>query len=87
MAWLVARKFDVYVIDADMQGASALGICCTIRAVDKEGAVICLSTDEDDHESLLEAGADLFLKLPEGACKLRRVMDDMLDSPKSDAVH
>jgi|KBSMisStaDraftv2_1062788.scaffolds.fasta_scaffold3131021_1 DNA-binding response OmpR family regulator len=87
MAWLVARKFDVYVVDSNMSGASALGICCTIRAVDKEGAVICLSPDDDDRETLLNAGADLFLKMPDGAMKLRRVLDDLLDSPKSDSVH
>src|SRR5205085_5109402 len=87
MAWLVARKFDVYVVDSNMTGASALGICCTIRAVDKEGAVICLSADDDERGPLLDAGADLFLKMPDGASKLRQVLDDLLDSPKSDSLH
>ena len=87
MAWLVARKFDVFVVDSNMAGASALGICCTIRSVDREAAVICLSPEDDDREPLLEAGADLFLKTPYSIGKLRQTIDDLLDSPKSDAFH
>jgi DNA-binding response OmpR family regulator len=87
MAWLVARKFDVYVVDSNMPGASALGVCCTIRAVDKEGAVICLTPYDDERGPLLEAGADLVLNIPLGVGKLRSTIDDLLDSPKSDSVH
>ena len=87
MAWLVARKFDVYVVDVKMSGESALGVCRTIRTVDKDGAVICISDENADREELLDAGADLFLKLPDEMGKIRRTIDDLLDSPKSDAVH
>lgn len=87
MAWLAARKFDVYVVDADMSGASALGICCTIRAVDKNGAVICLSPDDDDRGPLLDAGADLVLKMPDILINLRQTIDDLLDPPNIESVH
>jgi DNA-binding response OmpR family regulator len=87
MAWLVARKFDVYVIDSNMTGDSAEGVCRTIRTVDKDGAVICLSPDDDDREPLLDAGADLVLKMPEAAARIRRTIDDLLDSPKCESVH
>jgi DNA-binding response OmpR family regulator len=87
MAWLVARKFDVYVVDANMTSESAVGICRTIRTVDKDGAVICVSPDKADESRLLDAGADLFLKVPDEIGKIRRTVDDLLDSPKSDSVH
>ena len=87
MAWLVARKFDVYVVDSDIAGDSAEGVCRTIRAVDKDGAVICLSPDDHEREPLLDAGADLVLKMPDAASKLRRMIDDLLDSPKSEVAH
>ena len=87
MAWLAVRKFDVYVVDGNLLDDSGPGVCRTIRAVDKDGAVICVSPDSDDREDLLDAGADLFLKLPESINQLRRTIDDLLDSPKSDSVH
>jgi DNA-binding response OmpR family regulator len=87
MAWLVARKFDVYIVDANSSGESAVGVCRSIRAVDKDGAVICISAQNSDGETLLDAGADLILKMPDALNNLRRTIDDLLDSPKSDSVH
>ena len=58
MAWLVARNFDVYVVDSETTGDSAEGVCRTIRAVDKDGAVICLSPNGEERGPLLDAGAD-----------------------------
>jgi DNA-binding response OmpR family regulator len=87
MAWLVARKFDVYVVDSTAAGETAVGVCNTIRTVDKEGAVICVSPDGDDREPLLDAGADLVLRLPDELNQLRRTIDDLLESPHSESVH
>lgn len=87
MAWLVARKFDVYVVDANVSGDNSVGVCRSIRAVDKDGAVICISSAGQDTEPILDAGADLVLKMPEAIGNLRRTIDDLLDSPKSDSVH
>lgn len=87
MAWLVARKFDVYVVDSEIAGDSAEGVCRTIRAVDRDGAVICLSPNGEERAPLLDAGADLVLTKPEATTKLRRTIDDLLDSPKSEAAH
>lgn len=87
MAWLVARKFDVYIVDANARGDSAVGVCRSIRAVDRDGAVICISSAGEDVEPFLDAGADLVLKMPEALGNLRRTIDDLLDSPKCDSVH
>ena len=46
-----------------------------------------IDQEDDDREPLLEAGADLFLKTPYSISKLRQTIDDLLDSPKSDAFH
>ena len=87
MAWLVARKFDVYIVDANTSGDIAVGVCRSIRAVDKDGAVICISAQGSDSGPLLDAGADLVLKMPDALSNLRRTIDDLLDSPTSESVH
>jgi DNA-binding response OmpR family regulator len=87
MAWLVARKFDVYIVDANASGDSSVGVCRSIRAVDKDGAVICISAAGQDTEPFLDAGADLVLKMPDALGNLRRTVDNLLDSPKNDSVH
>jgi DNA-binding response OmpR family regulator len=87
MAWLAVRKFDVYVVDANLADDSGSGICRSIRAVDRDGAVICVSPKSSDRDDMLDAGADLFLNIPESISQLRRTIDDLLDSPKSDSVH
>jgi DNA-binding response OmpR family regulator len=87
MAWLVARTFDLYLVDNRMSRESALGVCRSIRSVDDDGAIICISDDIDDRDTLLEAGADLFMKKPDAVPHLRRTIDDVLDGPRSDAIH
>jgi DNA-binding response OmpR family regulator len=87
MAWLVARTFDLYLVDNQMSGESALGVCRSIRSMDDDGAIICISDDVDDRDSLLNAGADLFMKMPEAVGQLRRTIDDVLDGSRSDTVH
>jgi DNA-binding response OmpR family regulator len=87
MAWLVARTFDLYLVDNKMAGESALGVCRSIRSIDDDGAIICISDDADDRDTLLNAGADLFMKMPEAVGQLRRTIDDVLDGPRSEAVH
>ena len=87
MAWLVARTFDLYLVDTNMAGESALGVCRSIRSIDDDGAIICISDDVCHRDSLLDAGADLFMKLPEAIGNLRRTIDDVLEGPRSDAAH
>jgi DNA-binding response OmpR family regulator len=87
MAWLVARTFDLYLVDNQMSGESALGVCRSIRSMDDDGAIICISDDVDDRDNLLNAGADLFMKMPEAVGQLRRTIDDVLDGSRSDTVH
>ena len=87
MAWLVARTFDLYLVDTNMSGESALGVCRSIRSVDEDGAIICISDDVDERDTLLDAGADLFMKMPEAVGQLRRIIDDVLDGPRSDMIH
>ena len=87
MAWLVARTFDLYLVDNQMSRESALGVCRSIRSVDGDGAIICISDDNDDRDTLLDAGADLFMKMPDAVEHLRRTIDDVLDGPRSDAIH
>jgi hypothetical protein len=82
MAWLIARRFDAYVIDANRSEDGALGICRTIRNVDDDGALICVS-DNGNGEKLLDAGADLVLKMPDDLGRLRHTIDDLLDGPKN----
>ena len=87
MAWLIARRFDLYLVDTKMPDESALGVCRSIRSIDDNGAIICISEDVDDRDTLLGAGADMFMKMPDGAGQLRRMIDDVLDGPRSDAIH
>ena len=87
MAWLVARTFDLYLVDTQMSGESALGVCRSIRSMDDNGAIICISDDVDDRDTLLDAGADLFMKMPDAVEQLRRTIDDVLDGPRSEAAH
>ena len=87
MAWLVARKFDLYLIDTSMPGESALGMCHSVRKVNKDGAVICISPNGEEREILLGAGADLFLKMPDAIGQLRQTIDDLLDGPRSHSTH
>jgi DNA-binding response OmpR family regulator len=87
MAWLVARTFDLYLVDTNMTGESALGVCRSIRSVDDDGAIICISDDPEDRDTLLDAGADLFMKMPDAVGQLRRTIDDVLDGPRSSAAH
>ena len=87
MAWLVARTFDLYLVDNQMPGESALGVCRSIRSMDEDGAIICISDDVNHRDTLLDAGADLFMKMPDAVGQLRRTIDDVLDGPRSDAAH
>jgi DNA-binding response OmpR family regulator len=83
MAWIIAQKFDVYVIDATMPGESAAGLCGTIRTVDEDGMIICISPTEADREKLLAAGGDLFIKMPEEVGRIRRLIAELLDSSRN----
>lgn len=80
IAWPVARQFDVYLVDAGMPGESAVAICRTIRNVDRDGVVICLSAEETDSEKLLAAEADYFIKIPDGLGRIRQTIDNLLDN-------
>ena len=62
-------------------------VCRSIRSIDDDGAIICISDDADDRDTSLNAGADLFMKMPEAVGQLRRTIDDVLDGPRSEADH
>lgn len=81
MFWsAVTETFDAYVLDTGLRPESATDLCRAIRAADENGGIVCMSRVEDDRFRALDAGADLFLKLPGELHLLRLRIEDLFDT-------
>ena len=81
MFWaVVSESFDLYVLDAGLRPESATDLCRAVRAADDNGGIVCLSRSEADQFKALDAGADLFLKIPNELHLLRLRIEDLVDA-------
>ena len=64
---IVARRFDVYVLDYLMPEMTGAEFCRTVRELDPNGAIIVYSgmSNERVRTECVAAGADLFLVKPD----------------------
>lgn len=76
----VTESFDVYILDSSIEVLSVL--CGVIRSADEDALIISLSENEADRHKALDAGANMFLKLPNELKLLPSKIDDLLDSAK-----
>ena len=76
----VTENFDLYVLDVDLRPESATDLCRAIRAADDTGVVVCVSSVENDRPKALDAGADLFLKVPQELHLLRLSIEALFDA-------
>jgi DNA-binding response OmpR family regulator len=76
---LVVERSDLYILDASLPRESAIRMVKTVRLVDQEAIVICISELEVDREKVLNAGADVFIKSPSGLASLTSTIDGLLD--------
>jgi DNA-binding response OmpR family regulator len=83
-ACFIVEAFNIYLLDADMPGENPIQMVKTVRLVDRNAALICISGSDSDRLSAIEAGADIFLQSPVGIGLVRTTIDNLLD--KTSAV-
>jgi len=72
---LVVERSDLYILDASLPRENAIRMVKTVRLVDQEAIVICISELEVDRDKVLNVGADIFIKSPSGLSSLTSTID------------
>jgi DNA-binding NarL/FixJ family response regulator len=79
-AWMVARPFDVFIVDADMSMEDPGSVIRSIYSVNNDALIITVSSDDRLSSGTLEAGSDLFIHRQRALTMLKSTIDDLLDS-------
>jgi len=77
---MVARPFDVFIVDADLPTEDPGNIIRSIYSVNNDALIITVSSDERLASGTLEAGSDLFVHRQRALTMLKPTIDDLLDS-------
>ena len=78
----ITESFDIFILDSSIRREPVSDLCRAVRLADEEAVIISLSDNEADRHKALDAGADMFLKLPNELKLLASNIDDLLDSAK-----
>jgi len=78
----VTESFDIFTLDSSVRREPVSDLCRAVRAADEDAVIVSLSENEAERYKSLDAGADLFLKLPNELKLLASKIDDLLDSEK-----
>lgn len=80
MFWaVVTESFDAYILDASLRNEATAELVRSIRAADQAGKIVCLSTNEANRFKALDAGANVFLTIPDEFHLLRLKIEDLFD--------
>jgi len=75
----VTETFDMFILDSSIHDEPVSDLCRAVRAADIDAVIVSLSEGEADRHKALDAGADLFVKLPNELKLLASKIDDLLD--------
>lgn len=79
-AWMAARSFDVFVVDADLPTDDPGNVIRAIYSINNDALIITISSDDRLASGTLEAGSDLFLQRQRALTMLKPTIDNLLDS-------